>query len=96
MVLAESYPDVVAGIVCQFSSVVQHPGFIQLTPGVNLQDSVKSDTLGQQYNTPEIVVTNRGADVAVVGRAIINAANPAKTAEEYKKQLWNAYLARVK
>lgn len=95
MALADSYSDIVAGIVCQFSSVVSDAGMIQFTPGVNL-DNIKNDSLGQQYNTPEVVITNRGADVAVVGRAIINAENPAKTAEEYKRQLWSAYVARIK
>lgn len=92
--MAESYSGIVAGFVCQSPSVVSEPGMIQLTPGVNLE--AKSDNLGQQYNSPEEVITNRGADIAVVGRAIINAQNPSKTSEEYKKQLWNAYLARIK
>ncbi|XP_065207810.1 uridine 5'-monophosphate synthase-like [Planococcus citri] len=92
--LAKSYSDIVSGMVCQSASTVSEPGMIQLTPGVNLE--AKNDNLGQQYNSPEEVITNRGADIAVVGRAIITAQNPSKTAEEYKKQLWNAYSARIK
>lgn len=90
---AASRPELVAGLVCQSADVVVSPGLLQLTPGVSLSHG--SDSLGQQYNTPQSVVCERGADLAVVGRAIINADNPAATAKEFKTQLWDAYLERI-
>lgn len=90
---AASRPRLVAGLVCQSADVVVSPGLLQLTPGVSL--SCGTDALGQQYNTPQSVVCERGADLAVVGRAIINADNPAATAKEFKTQLWDAYLERT-
>lgn len=96
MHLAEKYPKLIAGIVCQFSSTFSNPGFIQMTPGVNIEENVTNDNLGQQYNSPETVVMDRSADIVVVGRGIINAPDPSQIALEYKKKLWNAYLKRMK
>lgn len=95
MALAEKYSTLVAGIVCQYSSAFTNPGFIQMTPGVNIEENILSDTLGQQYNTPQKVMVERKADIAVVGRGIINASNPADAAEKYRQKLWEAYLTRV-
>lgn len=91
--LTEDYDSLITGIVCQSSRFVDKPGFIQLTPGVQLNSS--GDNLGQQYNSPECVILERGADVAVVGRGITQASDPASAAENYKKLLWDAYLKRI-
>lgn len=91
--LANEYTDLITGIVCQSQLFIDKPGFIQLTPGVQL--SATKDNLGQQYNSPESVVLERGADVAVVGRGITQAADVAAAAEKYKQLLWNAYLKRI-
>lgn len=48
-----------------------------------------------RYNSPEAVVMERGGDVAVVGRGITKAADPAAAAVEYKKLLWIAYENRI-
>ncbi|XP_017772254.1 PREDICTED: uridine 5'-monophosphate synthase [Nicrophorus vespilloides] len=85
--------SLVTGFVCQSKLFVEQPGFVQLTPGVQLGSS--GDGLGQQYNTPEAVMLERGADVAVVGRGITKASNPAAAAVEYKKLLWDSYLKRI-
>ncbi len=66
-----------------------------MTPGVNIDDSVTNDKLGQQYNSPDVVIGERNADIAVVGRGIIKSTNPAETADKYKTALWNAYLSRI-
>lgn len=84
--------DLVAGFVCQ-SNIFSNPGLIQLTPGVKLSKS--SDTLGQQYNTPEVVI-NSGADLAVIGRGITEARDKLAATLEYKKELWRAYENRLK
>ncbi|XP_015186470.1 PREDICTED: uridine 5'-monophosphate synthase [Polistes dominula] len=83
--------DMVIGLVCQ-SNIISDLGMLQLTPGVKLYNNC--DNLGQQYNTPESVV-NSGADVAVVGRGIIEATDQLATVLEYKKQLWTAYKKRL-
>lgn len=93
MKLALEYPDLIAGIVCQNPLFSDQPGLIQLTPGVRIEE--KSDNLGQQYNSPELVVIEKGADVAVVGRGITEASDPVAAAERYKNILWAAYSKRI-
>jgi uridine monophosphate synthetase len=94
MEICKKHPDFVAGIVCQNPDTVQHPGLLQLTPGVSL-DCQNDGLLGQQYNSPEDVVISRGADIAVVGRGITQAADPVQAAQEYRSKLWAAYENRV-
>lgn len=91
--MAESQLDFVAGIVCQSSELIQDPGLIQLTPGVKLQEG--GDNLGQKYDTPDLVVREKGADIAVVGRGICESKNPAEVAKTYRDQLWEAYTTRT-
>ncbi|XP_037036768.1 uridine 5'-monophosphate synthase [Bradysia coprophila] len=86
--------DFIAGIVCQTLGVVTNPGLIQLTPGVQISNT--NDELSQQYNSPEKVIQEKGADIAVVGRGITNSANAAVAAKEYRDQLWTAYCDRIK
>ncbi|KAH8367587.1 hypothetical protein KR200_008631 [Drosophila serrata] len=85
--------DFVAGVVCQSSDAFAFPGLLQLTPGVKIDETV--DQLGQQYQTPEHVVKDRGADIGVVGRGILKATNPEKAAQTYRERLWAAYQDRV-
>ncbi|XP_050293883.1 uridine 5'-monophosphate synthase [Anthonomus grandis grandis] len=91
--LASEYPDLIAGIVCQNPLFLDQPGLIQLTPGVKIEE--KKDSLGQQYNSPEAVVVGQGADVAVVGRGIIEAKDPVVAAKMYRDLLWQAVSKRV-
>ena len=67
--------------------------WIVMTPGVNLGRS--GDALGQQYNTPDRVVRERGCDVIIVGRGIVAAADPVAEAERYRAAGWEAYEHRV-
>ena len=91
MAADNNYSDFVSGIVSQSS--ISAAGLIQLTPGVKIEEGV--DNLGQQYNTPEIIVNEKGADIAVVGRAIIMAKNPEEMAKIYRDRLWAAYENRL-
>jgi orotidine-5'-phosphate decarboxylase len=45
-----------------------------MTLGVDL--GRKGDGLGQQYNSPDRVVREKGCDVVIVGRGIIGAQDP--------------------
>ena len=91
--MGKRHSDFVVGFVCQSPHVVQEPYFLQLTPGVKLEDG--TDSLGQNYNTPEHAVLVKGADIAVVGRGIILNPNPGKWAKIFKERLWAAYCQRV-
>ncbi|EEB16626.1 conserved hypothetical protein [Pediculus humanus corporis] len=91
--MAEKHSDYVIGLVCQSPELIKVPHLIQLTPGVKIEEG--SDGLGQNYNSPEYVVLEKGADVAVVGRGIIKSQNPEKAAILYKEKLWDASLKRI-
>lgn len=93
LIASTSDADFVAGIVCQTNGVVQDPGLLQLTPGCKMVTT--SDGLGQQYNTPSHVIKDKGADIAVVGRGILDSKDIATTAENYRDQLWSAYRERL-
>lgn len=89
----ETDADFVAGVVCQNRDVVKNAGLLQLTPGCKI-DTV-TDGLGQQYNTPEYVIKEKGADIAVVGRGILSATDVQSAAKLYRDRLWAAYCERV-
>ena len=90
--IAEDNSDFVIGFICTLR-VTENPVFIHMTPGVKLQAGV--DTLGQQYLTPEEVITNRGSDMIIVGRGIYAAADPVEAAKTYQEAGFNAYKARL-
>lgn len=93
LAVADVDADFVAGIVCQNPNVVPNAGLLQLTPGCKIDTN--SDGLGQQYNTPEYVIKEKGADIAVVGRGILSAKDPQAAAKLYRDHLWTAYCERV-
>ncbi|KAK3314744.1 Orotidine 5'-phosphate decarboxylase domain-containing protein [Apodospora peruviana] len=93
----------VMGYVAQ-ESLNQAPGdnFIHMTPGCKLppeheeeNGTVAGDGLGQQYNTPAKLVDLLGTDIVIVGRGIIEAADPQSEAERYRRKAWKAYLNRL-
>lgn len=91
--MIKDFSDLVAGIVAQSPNLIDDAGIIQLSPGCKLETS--GDNLGQKYNTPEFVINDKGADIAVVGRGIIESKNPVEVAKTYRDRLWAAYENRL-
>ncbi|XP_028250288.1 uridine 5'-monophosphate synthase [Parambassis ranga] len=90
--MAEEHSDFVMGFICG-SKIAKRPEFIHMTPGVQMQAG--GDQLGQQYTTPEEVIYNKGSDVIIVGRGVLEASDRLKAAESYRKSGWDAYTKRV-
>ncbi|TDH07102.1 hypothetical protein EPR50_G00120280 [Perca flavescens] len=90
--MAEEQSDFVIGFICG-SKITQRPEFIHMTPGVQMQAG--GDGLGQQYSTPEEVLYNKGSDVIIVGRGILEAPDRLKAVESYRKSGWEAYTKRL-
>jgi len=101
--MARENRDFVLGFIAQHSlNTEEGDNFITITPGVNLpplgEENEKSagDGLGQQYNSPRTVVLERGVDVVIVGRGILNAEDRGAEAERYRRVAWGAYEERVR
>lgn len=95
--LAIQNADYVIGFISQ-RKVTHDPTLLCITPGVKIvaDASQAGDGLGQQYNSPEDAIVNRGADIIVVGRGIIAQLDRPEelvaTTELYKKRGYDAYL----
>lgn len=100
---AREHKDFVMGFVSQQAlNSEAEDDFIHMTPGCQLppegedeNEPMNGDGKGQQYNTPQKVVGILGADVAIVGRGILNAADPKREAERYRSAAWKAYTERL-
>ncbi|QDS77667.1 hypothetical protein FKW77_003313 [Venturia effusa] len=100
--MARQQPDFVLGFIAQHSlNSEDGDNFITMTPGVSLPppgtegDAWKGDGKGQQYNDPRYVVLEKGVDVIIVGRGILNAEDRQAEAERFRKVAWEAYKERV-
>ncbi|XP_061782473.1 uridine 5'-monophosphate synthase isoform X1 [Nerophis lumbriciformis] len=90
--MAEEHSDFVMGFICG-SKITKRPEFIHMTPGVQMKAG--ADVLGQQYTTPEDVIYNKGSDIIIVGRGILEASDRLEAAEGYRKSGWDAYTRRM-
>jgi len=91
---ADEHKDFVIGFICQGAMDQEHPHLLHMTPGINLQST--GDGLGQQYNTPSAVITERLSDIIIVGRGVYRAENHSAAAQKYREAGWNAYENRLK
>jgi uridine monophosphate synthetase len=90
--MAEQHPEFVVGFITQHA-LTSDSRWINLTPGIKLESG--NDALGQQYNTPESAILERGTDVIIVGRGIIAAKSPLEEAKRYRESGWKAYQLRT-
>ncbi|KAI9732497.1 MAG: orotidine 5'-phosphate decarboxylase [Claussenomyces sp. TS43310] len=98
--IARHNRDFVIGYIAQESlNVTPEDQFITMSPGCQLppedNEDVQGDGMGQQYNLPNKLVGTLGADVIIVGRGIIKAADPVLEAERYRLHGWEAYETRI-
>ncbi|KAK7517530.1 Orotidine 5'-phosphate decarboxylase domain-containing protein [Phyllosticta citriasiana] len=99
--IAREHKDFVMGFIAQRSlNSEPEDNFLTMTPGVKLppkgQDgAVTGDGKGQQYNSPRHIIYEKGCDVAIVGRGIVQADNRAEEAERYRRESWAAYEERI-
>ena len=66
---------------------------LYFTPGINYD--VQNDKKDQNYRDPEQAILKDNCDIIIVGRGIIQANDPKKTAEIYKFLGWNAYQKKI-
>jgi len=88
MHMAIDNSDLITGFIAQSGNY--HPQFIVCMPGISIDQT--KDTLGQNYNSPEYAIQVKQADVIIVGRAIYEAKNPKKVAQQFRTIGWQAYL----
>ncbi|VAH85400.1 unnamed protein product [Triticum turgidum subsp. durum] len=94
MKFAEQHSDFVIGFLsvnpASWPAPAPSPAFVQVTdPGVDV--AAGGGSPGHQYDVPHLVVNERGGDVMVVGRGVIEASDPAGAAREYRARGWQAY-----
>jgi hypothetical protein len=85
--LGEAHPDFVCGFI-SLRKLSDQPGMIHFTPGVKLEKG--KDSLGQKYRIIEEVLVKNKSDVVIIGRDILQDADPVKTAAVYRERAWNA------
>ncbi|KAI0996925.1 Orotidine 5'-phosphate decarboxylase [Podosphaera aphanis] len=100
---AREHKDFVMGFISQESlNSLPEDQFLSMTPGCQLPPTaldenaeLAGDGKGQQYNTPSKIIGLMGSDIIIVGRGIINAADPVLEAERYRIEGWKAYEERI-
>lgn len=89
--MAETHKDFVMGFIS--TKKLAGDEFIYMTPGVQLEAG--TDKHGQQFKTPQSVITQSQSDIIIVGRGITESNDPKTTAKIYQQSGWNAYRDRL-
>ncbi len=92
LAMAEQFPEFVLGFISQ-KKLSDDPRWMYMTPGVQL--AAGKDALGQQYVTPLSAIRDHQTDIIIVGRGILQAADPLSEAKKYREAGWAAYMARL-
>lgn len=82
--MAKRHPDFIAGWITNHR-LTDNPDHIHFTTGIKIGDL--SDSLGQQYKTPQLAMS-QGSDILIVGRGIIHSSNQAEIAKVYRDASW--------
>jgi len=96
--VAREHRDFVIGFITMESlNTDSGDNFLSMSPGVKFVEpgADAGDGLGQQYNSPESKIVDKGIDVVIVGRGILNASDRVASAKHYCQAAWNAYEKRV-
>lgn len=88
--IAKKYKKNVIGFICQHR--FSDDSFLYCSPGVHL--STKTDSLGQQYNTPK-KMSGLGIDLYIVGRGIYQSICPKRFAEKYREECWGKRIDEI-
>jgi len=91
LALATQFSKFVIGFITQHALTLD-PQWINFTPGIQI--SGKEDSFGQQYTSPETAILKNGTDVIIVGRGIIQHAQPLQQARLYRQIAWDCYTQR--
>nr|CAG8574566.1 242_t:CDS:10 [Entrophospora candida] len=87
--MAHNHDDFVIGFIYANS----HPPSGSSRVGLD----VSKDKMGQQYSTPEEVITNGKTDIIIVGRGIYaSGKDMVDEAKRYRDAGWNAYLDKLR
>lgn len=86
--MAQQFSEFVIGFIAQ-KKLLSDPFWIYMTPGVQL--TAGTDSLGQQYITPDKALIDQQTDIIIVGRGIIKAKDPVAEAKKYRAAGWQAY-----
>ncbi|KAI0347147.1 Orotidine 5'-phosphate decarboxylase [Trametopsis cervina] len=106
--MARTHRDFVIGFIAQRrmegvgasdGAALHDEDFLILSPGVGLDS--QGDAMGQQYRTPQEVVTESGCDVIIVGRGIygkgydLDVEAVRRQAQRYRDEGWASYERRL-
>jgi len=87
---AQQYKNIVCGFISQHN--LNNNCFVYATPGINIDHN--GDNMGQQYNSPENAILDRGTDLIIVGRGIYESDNTYFKLLEYKNRGWNSFIKK--